>query len=143
MTATIIVSWSPTSQVKWRSFFSSTVVILRSTCSKRRSTCSRRRTISEGNRVMVARFENRTIDSSLDPRGRLAADRIIQLLAQVSNVDVVPRVLDPTGADGGPPDAAAMVVAALDHPHICGIYDVGSVEGVRSVLLNQINRKRT
>lgn len=50
-------------------------------------------TVSEdlgSNRVAVVVFENQTGDSSLDPVGRMAADWLIQGIARVDFVDVVP-----------------------------------------------------
>ena len=44
------------------------------------------------NRVVVARFENRTGDPTLDPLGYMAADWITQGLAQTGLVEVVPSI---------------------------------------------------
>lgn len=71
------------------------------------------------NRVAVARFENRTGDASLDPLGRLAAERVIRLAAGLNGIEVVPQPFDlaggPSGGSAstpGAPDASVLVAGS-------------------------------
>lgn len=62
-------------------------------------------------RVAVARFENRTADASLDPLGRLAAERVIRLAAGLNGIEAVPQPVD---LAGGPSGGSASTSGALD-----------------------------
>jgi len=57
----------------------------------------------EGDRILVAAFENLTGDASLDPVGRMAADWITQGLSQIEGIKVVPStsILVGPGRQGG------------------------------------------
>jgi tetratricopeptide (TPR) repeat protein len=48
--------------------------------------------------IAVATFENQTGDTSLDGFGRLAAERVIRLVAQATQLEVVPSPLESAGA---------------------------------------------
>lgn len=52
--------------------------------------------------IGVATLENQTGDTSLDGIGRLAAERVIRLLAQGTQLEVLPRPLESAAATSGP-----------------------------------------
>lgn len=83
----------------------------------------------EARRVVVIPLENRTGEASLDPVGRIAADWIVQGLAQTSVVAAVPSVLS-LGAlaqeDREPGDLEAHRARAVAHRLGAGTLVVGS-----------------
>jgi tetratricopeptide (TPR) repeat protein/predicted Ser/Thr protein kinase len=75
------------------------------------------------NKVLVAAFENRTGDPSLDPVGQMAGDSITDGLTQIGTVEVAPTAgRPPREAEGEVPDGLALARQAGAALMVSGAY---------------------